>query len=413
MVSDYVRRTAITRLRVDAEQRALLDETIAEWKRGCQIAVDLAWGTYTTKHAIQSHAYDEIRSTTSLGSQHAILATHRAAEAITGCVERRQNGECARKPRFTASTIPFDARTMTLFDDGTVSLATTDDRVRCPLALSSSADSYQRRFLESNEWTVTESTLSARDGSFFLHIGFRRQKTDSEQSPPEDGTVLGVDLGIENLAVTSTAFFASGRKLAHRLRQFEKVRGGLQQTGTRSAHRTLVGLSGRAKRYLRDVLHRTSRALVDEALRYECDVIAFERLTHIRDRVDAPWGHLWAFRAIYEQVSYKALSHGIAVRQVSPAYTSQRCSECGDTTAKNRPSRNHFTCTRCGTGANADYNAAKNIGLRYVRRGQQSSRRTGTRRLALKSGTVTPTGGFSAYSEGTSDEFTDKHENRR
>ncbi|MFB6077804.1 MAG: RNA-guided endonuclease InsQ/TnpB family protein [Halarchaeum sp.] len=413
MASEYVRRTAITRLRLDAEQRALLDETIAEWKRGCQLAVDLAWGTHTTKRGVQSLAYDEIRSATELGSQHAVLATHRAAEAITGCVERRKSGVRACKPQFTASTIPFDARTMTLFDDGTVSLSTTSDRIRCSLALSTSTDSYQRRFLESANWTVTESTLSARDGSFFLHIGFRRHKMDSEQSPPEDGTVLGVDLGLENIAVTSTAFFASGSELAHRLRQFEAVRNSLQRTGTRNAHRTLVAMRGRSKRHLRDVLHQTSSALVDEAIRYECNVIAFERLTHIRDRVDASWGHRWAFRTIYEQVAYKALVHGIAVQQVSPAYTSQRCSECGHTAPENRASRDHFTCTCCGTEANADYNAAKNIGLRYVRRGQQSSRRTGTRRLALKSGTVTPTGGFSAYPDGASVEFTDKHETCR
>jgi len=36
-----------------------------------------------------------------------------------------------------------------------------------------------------------------------------------------DGTVLGVDLGIENLAVTSTASFFSGRELTHDLREFE------------------------------------------------------------------------------------------------------------------------------------------------------------------------------------------------
>jgi transposase len=38
------------------------------------------------------------------------------------------------------------------------------------------------------------------------------------------------------------------------------------------------------------VLHRASNAIVDEALRYECDVIAFEDLTHIRDRTGASWG---------------------------------------------------------------------------------------------------------------------------
>ena len=249
-------------------------------------------------------------------------------------------------------------------------------------------------------------------------------RTKPNGTPPRTERSSRVDLGIENLAVTSTASFFSGRELTHRLREFEKVRAGLQQTGTRSAHRTLTQSSGRELRYVREVLHRASNALIDEALRYDCDVIAFENLTHIRDRTGASWGHKWAFRTLYEYVEYKAESVGISVKQVGSAYTSQRCSECGFTVDENRPSRNDFQCVKCGSEANADYNAvvrlrltgskreafatAKNIGMRYVRRGQQSSRRTGDSQLALKSGTVKPKRGFTAYPDGFEAEFTDK-----
>ena len=360
------------------------------------------------KSDVQPLAYDDVREHTHLGSQHAILATHQAAQAITGCVERRSNGKKVSKPTFTAPTVKYDTRTMTLFDDDTVSLSTTETRVRCPLALPDADDGYQRQYLDSDEWSVTESTLTARDGDYFLHIGFRRPKTDTERNTAEDGTVLGVDLGIENLVVTTTASFVSGRELTHDLSEFEKVRTGLQQTGTRSAHRTLKQSSGRELRYVRDVLHRASNALIDEALRYECDVIAFEDLIHIRERTGASWGHKWAFRTLYKQVEYKAEAVGIAVKQVGSAYTSTRCAECGFTADENRPTRSDFRCQKCGSEANADYNAAKNIGMRYVRRGQQSSRRTGDSQLALKSGTVTPSGGFTAHPDGFEAEFTDK-----
>ena len=200
----------------------------------------------------------------------------------------------------------------------------------------------------------------------------------------------------------------STRELIHRLREFEKVRAGVQQTGTRSAHRTLVQSSGRELRYVRDVLHRASNALIDEALRYDCDVIAFGNLTHIRDRTGASWGHKWALRTLYEYVEYKAEAVGISVKQVGSAYTSKRCSECGFTADENRPSRNDFRCAKCESEVNANYNAAKNIGMRYVRRGQQSSRRTGDSQLALKSGTVTPKSGFTGYPDGVEAEFTDK-----
>jgi len=408
VVDNYVRRTAITRLVVTDEQRELLEETISAWKRGCQIATDMAWGKCNAKSDVQPLAYETVREQTDLGSQHTVFATHQAAQAITGCIERQSKGKKVSKPTFTAPTVKYDTRTMTLFDDDTVSLSTTESRVRCELALPDADDGYQRQYLDSDEWSVTESTLTARDGDYFLHIGFRRHKNDTERNTAEDGTVLGVDLGIENLAVTSTAYFFSGRELAHNLREFEKVRAGLQQTGTRSAHRTLERSSGRELRYVRDVLHRASNDIVAEAVRYNCDVIAFEDLTHIRDRTGASWGHKWAFRTLYEQVEYKAEAEGIAVKQVGSAHTSTRCAECGFTASENRPDRNDFRCVNCGSEANADYNAAKNIGMRYVRRGQQSSRRTGNSRLALKSGTVTPSGGFTAHPNGFEAEFTDK-----
>ncbi len=368
----------------------------------------MAWGKCNAKSDVQPLAYETVREQTDLGSQHAVLATHQAAQAITGCIERQSNGKKVSKPTFTAPTVKYDTRTMTLFDDDTVSLSTTQSRVRCELALPDADDGYQRQYLDSDEWSVTESTLTARDGDYFLHIGFRRHKNDTERNTAEDGTVLGVDLGIENLAVTSTAYFFSGRELAHNLREFEKVRAGLQQTGTRSAHRTLERSSGRELRYVRDVLHRASNAIVAEAVRYGCDVIAFEDLTHIRDQTGASWGHRWAFRTLYEQVVYKAEAEGIAVKQVGSAHTSTRCAECGFTASENRSNRNDFRCLNCGAEANADYNAAKNIGMRYVRRGQQSSRRTGNSQLALKSGMVTPSGGFTAHPDGFEAEFTDK-----
>ncbi|MEF8976304.1 MAG: transposase [Halapricum sp.] len=409
MADDYVRRTAITRLSVTDTQRELLERTTTEWKRGCQLATDMAWGECNTKGDVQSLAYDQIREETELGSQHVVLATHQAAQAITGCIERQSSDRKASKPTFTAPTVKYDSRTMTLFDDGTVSLTTTADRVRCSLALPEDGDGYQRQYLDADEWNVTESTLTVRDDDFYLHIGFRRNKNDIERDIAEDGTVLGIDLGIENLAVTSTANFVSGRKLSHRLREFEKVRAGLQQTGTRSARRTLVESSGRELRYVRDVLHQASNSLVSEALRYDCDVIVFEDLTDIRSRTDASWGHRWAFRTLYQQVEYKAEAVGISVKQVDPADTSKRCAECGFTADENRTSRSSFCCRQCESEANADYNAAKNIGLRYVRRGQQSSRRTGDSQLALKSGTATPNDGFTAYPDGFEAEFTDKH----
>jgi transposase len=49
------------------------------------------------------------------------------------------------------------------------------------------------------------------------------------------------------------------------------------------------------------------------------------------------------------------------VEKVSPAFTSQRCSACGQVDRKSRESQAVFRCTACGYAGHADVNAARNI----------------------------------------------------
>jgi IS605 OrfB family transposase len=49
------------------------------------------------------------------------------------------------------------------------------------------------------------------------------------------------------------------------------------------------------------------------------------------------------------------------VEKVNPAFTSQRCSACGQVDGKSRESQAVFRCTACGYACNADVNAARNI----------------------------------------------------
>jgi putative transposase len=401
VADDYLRRTAITRPILTHEQQQLLDATINEWQTACNISSQIGWDHgETRKTYLQDLAYDAILEETRLGSQHAILATHQAAAALSGVEEIKELDEEYKtsRPEFTAETVKYDTRTMTLFDDGTVSLSTVDDRIRCDLALPDDEDGYQHQYLNDEDWELTESTLSRRDGDYYLHLGFRKPKPEKQveqQGDDEDRTVLGVDLGIVNIATTSTAYFASGRELRHRHREFERIRGNLQQTGTQSAHRTIQQMSGRESRYLRDVLHRVANDIIEEALTHDCEYIAVENLKHIRERAPpVKEFHQWAHRQLVDLVEYKADAEGISVEYVDPENTSRRCPECGHTSKGNRVRQAEFECEKCGATANADYVGAKNVGWRYVRRGLQSSRRRGDSQLALKSGIVTPNRGF-------------------
>jgi IS605 OrfB family transposase len=408
---DYHRRTAITRLAVSPTDESLLRDTIEEWKQGCQIAVDKAWERCHSKSDVQQLAYDDVRENTSLGSQHAILACHQAAENIKSCIARRQDGKKASNPTYTSPTVTYDSRTMTVFPEKEqVSLTTYGDhvRVRADLVLPDDEDGYQHQYLDSDEWESTESTLHYRDGEWYLHLGFRKPKQDAEETT-ENGTVLGVDLGVNEIAATSTARFFSAGELNHKRREFERVRGSLQECGTRNAHRTLENVSGREEEYVKHVLHSVANGIVEEALCYDCDGIVFEELDGIRERLpEAAWHSEWAFDRLYEYVEYKAEADGLFLDTTNPKNTSKRCAECGFIYDDNRPSRDTFECQQCGNRNHADYNAAKNVADVYLRREQQSSRGRGVSQYALKSGTVTPNRGYTPYSDESEAESTDK-----
>ena len=67
----------------------------------------------------------------------------------------------------------------------------------------------------------------------------------------------------------------------------------------------------------------------------------------------------WA--ELTEFIKYKARYHGIRLVQVYASGTSQTCSTCGNRDPKSRKGK-RFCCTGCHYQADADHNAALNIG---------------------------------------------------
>ena len=241
----------------------------------------------------------------------------------------------------------------------------------------------------SEEFEFRASTLQydAVDDEFYFHITTRKYDSggdggDDAEIPAdsEHQTVLGIDLGVNSLAVSSTGRFWHGDDYDHWCREFEKRRGEMQQCSTQASHNALLRLDKREEAWRKQYIHTVANEIVTEAVENGCDVLAFEDLTNIREHLpEAKWHHVWAFRRLLEYVSYKAPERGVSVEQVAPNYTSQRCSrtDCGFTHDNNRHGE-HFECQKCGYEVNADYNAAENIGLRYARKRQHRLRSSPT-----------------------------------
>ena len=75
-----------------------------------------------------------------------------------------------------------------------------------------------------------------------------------------------------------------------------------------------------------------------------------------------------SFFTLQKMVERRAYNRGIPVIYVNPAYTSKRCSRCGEI---GRRTRKQFECPDCGFVAHADVNAAFNIATRPLRKAEQ------------------------------------------
>jgi transposase len=79
----------------------------------------------------------------------------------------------------------------------------------------------------------------------------------------EDVKVLGIDRGIKNIAVLSNNMFFNSRHLREVKGRYQYLKRRLQHLGTRSAHRKLRKLSGRERRFVRDVNHVISKKIAE------------------------------------------------------------------------------------------------------------------------------------------------------
>jgi len=392
------RRTVPVKLDVDSADAALLRDTVDEFLWAANYVTRHAFrGEYvtTSKTTLNDDTYDDVREETDLHSNHVQAARNKAAEACKSVLEKWKQGKKASMPHFTSPHVVYDHRTATFHDDY-VSLATTEGRIEADCVLpDSERETPHSEYVFSDKYETTGAELHYTNDNWMLHIHCKTyvESDTSEQDATENGTVLGVDLGVNNLAVASTGTFWTGDEFDHWRREYEKRRGDLQQCGTRWAHENMQAVGHKEEGRFKITLHRISNELVAEARESRCSVIAFENLTDIRERTGASWGHKWAFNRLYEYVEYKAEEYDIEVEQVGPENTSRRCSECGFTHPDNRDSE-RFECLKCGYENHADYNAAKNIGLRYLRRNQTGSGGGASVGIALNSGMLNANGEY-------------------
>ncbi|MFD1514152.1 RNA-guided endonuclease InsQ/TnpB family protein [Halomarina rubra] len=434
MDDDRVNRTVVLPLVVPPERVADLHATRRRVAYCQRRTSDVCWDdpnrpadVISTYRTAETALYHQLREETE--GLHSNLVQKAMKDVTSNMGTAKSNwraGDQVGQPTYPDSqddgsyAITYDKRAAT-FHKYEVSLATVTGRVECRYVLPRDIQGtpYERYVLDSR-WSFGTSKLVFDGERFWLHAVCTRPRptqpvwaTDAvDESSSDTQTrirLLGVDCNVDgHSVVTSVAgFHGNADALNDRREQFERVRGGLQQTGTRSAHRTFYGMSGREWRFFDAYAHDCANGIVDDALGARCTHVVFEDLTRIRKRIsNAPKFQQWLFKRIRTYTADKLELLGIKTATVNPRNTSKRCShtDCESCTDANR-SGSRFECVDCGLALHADYNAARNIALQWfaenaheMKHGQSSqtcSAGRATSQLALKSGTLSPDGVFS------------------
>lgn len=385
---ETITKTCKVKLNIPENRKQDILETFKQYNYALNFAIEQAWKPerkIINKSVLHSLTYYPLRGTTQLPANFICSARNKACDVIRGNIIRWHNHKKASKPIFKQySAIQFDKRTLSI-KNSYCTFSTVNGRVRADYILGD----YQRKILNDQNYEFRTATLTYHNNIFFLNITIIKPAL---VKTPE--TVMGIDLGIKNIAVTSTGKFFKSGILDENRRRMQEKRAELQAKGTRSSKKVLNRISGRETRFTNWVLHNISRQIVNDAISHNVDIIAFENLTDIRERAKQ-WRkkergkiNLWAFSKLQQYVQYKALEVGIKTVFVPAKYTSQRCSKCGYISTSNRKGLS-FTCKHCSFSLNADYNGSRNIALKALL-GKSPDWAGQPSKLALMSGTFVP-----------------------
>lgn len=360
--------TAKIKIKPTEDQVSQLNETMIAYRQGCNFVSRIVFESVDLKQAsLHKVTYGALRTQYGLRSQ---MAQSVMKTVIARYKTNKSNGY--EWSLVTFKRLEYDLvwnRDYSLSKE-VFSLNTVEGRIKVP---------YESKGMEQyfeSEWSFGTAKLVNKYGKWFLHIPMTKEVEDVLDY--NINNVVGVDLGINFVATTydsqdSTLFF-NGRPIKHKRSKYKFLRKQLQQLGTASSRRKLKRIGQRESRWMTDVNHQISKALVDHYGSNTMFVI--EDLSGVRNatemvRVKDRYVTVsWSFFEFRQMLVYKAVMSGSKVLTVDPRYTSQTCPKCGHTEKANRDKTKHvFCCKNCCYTSNDDRVGAMNLhrkGIEYI-----------------------------------------------
>jgi IS605 OrfB family transposase len=251
-------------------------------------------------------------------------------------------------------SIRLDKRLYTLQKDS-IKLTTVDKRIICKLKL-------YKKLEELFQYEVCDPLIFVRNNKIYLALTFN---TPEPIHTPNQ--CVGVDLGLNRLAVTSEGKMISGKDYIKHKRKIRYLKRQLQskkRTRTKktdSARKHLKKLKRKEHNFSKNYIHH----VVNELLKTKCNTLVLEDLSSLKDKnrgrlMNNKLSQL-PFFELLTILKYKAQTLGKRVETVNPSYTSK--DDYRGITPGKRVGCRYYASD--GKVWDADHNAAINIGQRW------------------------------------------------
>src|SRR6266436_2626287 len=326
--------TAKLKLHTTPEQFAALRATQLAYRDALNYVSRYAFahGKMSNKVKLQEGTYDEIRARFHLPAQMAcsvprqVGATYKglwtkvkqnAAHRQAGRTRKRYKG-LDRPPKYVSPTLEYHlGHDYSFKKEHHVSVLTLSGRVVMPYT---GYDKHVARIGHGASIGAAKLWYDKPNKQFYLLVSLQVEVADP--TPATHTSVVGIDVGLRYLAVSSTTqgkcTFYSGKQIIPKANHYARLRKRLQKKGTRSATRRLIAMSGRERRLKQDANHVVSKRIVDA---HTHALIGLEDLTHIRARTKRRNGKKathkqrkanatyskWSFAELHSLIAYKAL----------------------------------------------------------------------------------------------------------
>ena len=368
-------KTAKIQIYLSADEKTLLLNSMRAYTDACNYVSHYIYVTKDLKQlSVQKHTYIICRSVYGLLSQ---MACNVVRTVIGSYKTNKTNGIEWTECKYNHPQITLSWNRDYSINADQFSVGTLNGRIKVDYAKSG-----MEQYFDKSIYRFGTAKVVYKHNKFFLHISVNY---DSEELKNTDiCNVVGHDRGIRFITTSygsngKTVFF-SGNQVKQKRAHYKTLRKQLQQVGTPSSRRRLKSIGQRENRWMQDINHQVSKALIENNPKGTLHVIedltgihtATERV-RIKDRYVSV---SWAYYDLEQKLIYKAREHGQKVIKVNPRYTSQTCPRCGHIARSNRNKKTHrFCCKNCQYTSNDDRIGAMNLyrmGIEYLIESQVS-----------------------------------------